>query len=57
MKKELTFSVTISHETDSDEQVICESSAKQNLLAAVENERVNGALTPEHISATQVTIS
>lgn len=57
MKKTLLFKVQITYETDEDGQVICPISAKENLIAAIENERVNGALTPDDISATEITIT
>ncbi|USD35454.1 MULTISPECIES: hypothetical protein [Vibrio] len=56
MDKELTFSLTIAYETDTEDQIICESSLKENLATAIENQRVNGALTPDDISATKVVI-
>ncbi|MFD1876854.1 hypothetical protein [Vibrio chagasii] len=57
MKETLQFNVMITYETDEEGPVICPISAKENLIAAIENERVNGALNPDDISATEITIT
>ena len=49
-KKTIEFITRITYESD-DDALICEESARDNLYAAIENERVNGTLTPDNISA------
>jgi hypothetical protein len=53
--KTVEFSVRITYETE-DGSPICEESAKENLYAAIENERMNGALTPDDVSALHVSV-
>jgi len=52
-QKTLEFTIRIDYDSDVN-GVICEHAAKENLMDAIENERVNGALTPDDISATNV---
>lgn len=60
MKKVIEFSVKVTYETE-DESPICEDAMRNNLQFAIENERVNGALTidaddSDTISASDVDI-
>jgi hypothetical protein len=57
-EKTLTFTVKIKYEsTDGDLLNLCPVSAAQNLEAAIDNERMNGALTPDDISASAAVVS
>jgi len=51
----IKFMVTVMYSSD-DGGPICEESMKENLENAIENERVNGAITPDNISANHVEI-
>jgi hypothetical protein len=55
-KTEISFAVTIqySYETGTP---FCTESAQHNLTEAIENERMNGALTPYDISASQAKVN
>ncbi len=53
--KELSFVVKVQYE-DHEDGVICEDSMKDNLFSAIENERVEGGLTPNSISANWIDV-
>lgn len=54
--KTVHFLVSVKYDTD-DETTFCERSARENLESAIENERVNGTLTPDNISALSSSVS
>lgn len=56
MKKKIKFIVGLEYEALEDSP-ICEDAMKDNLKAAIENERVNGALTPDDISAEKLKVT
>ena len=53
----ITFTVTINYTHEDVNGVICPDSMRDNLFHAIENERVNGAITPTQISANSVDVS
>jgi hypothetical protein len=57
-EKTLTFTVKIKYESaDGDSLNLCPISAANNLEAAIDNERVNGALTPDDICASAAVVT
>lgn len=52
---EVSFSVSVTYSYEQGNP-FCKESARNNLLASIENERLNGALTPDNISADHVVI-
>tara|TARA_B100000749_G_C18445232_1_gene473956 strand:+ start:474 stop:668 length:195 start_codon:yes stop_codon:yes gene_type:complete len=56
MKKKVKFIVGLEYES-LDDSPICEEAMKDNLKDAIENERINGALTPDDISAEKLKVT
>jgi hypothetical protein len=57
-EKTLTFTVVIKYESADDEPInLCPTSAANNLQHAIDNERINGALTPDDICASAAVVS
>lgn len=53
---EIEFTVKVKYSLE-DGAKFCRESARENLLASIENERQNGALTPDDISADWVVVN